>query len=1238
MGQSNSTSDTFYDVNHKMNKETSNKTTTIVSTELEKENTPAPVSTDTPDFKNTYIYDGEGEVKDKTIIRLAVKEGVEVIHDRTFFNYSCLTSIKLPESIQEIGVGAFTACYSLKSVDIPSVKVIRSKAFEYCTNLKSIHLPQSLQTIENFAFGDCESLQTIEIPQSVTTIHKGSFQFCTNLKSVTFPSSLEEIGDCAFWGCVKLTIVEVPQSTNIHKTAFHGCEMLNCGKNIDRLKGRFDKLPLHRLCHRPDLSLSKIVRYFDENHNIAYDTNLDGWQCSALHILAGNPHATSKMLQFLVKKLPTIVEKVDINGRTFLHYACENYSTFPVSRNLLHSKFHNGNFLLPKVDAYNDNVTNLAIRYINTKFVDKKMLVFSLYPLKEDAGNNTDERESIKELIAKRIDYKTNEEDFNEYSDLERCALVHYFNDLEDTNTIKKWEERFKSQYSVECVKKIAHFNDFKSRSMLSVAPLVIRNSIYDKILFLGKYKFVNRPLIYQSDSALVLEASDYKAEEYYTKLYHQYEDIEKKCITEIKFYEAMKDLVDNNDREQQAEGFKQWDIDGSGAISKTEFISLCQNTFGKHYNVVLKFMKNEKQYQNEIEKREELSKNVNIVKILQDYDFQGRDSTFKEEKNNFLVNYSGGNEFNFMIVMSKGDRNLDMISRCEKPCHASIVGYTIDICRGIEELHRGKKIHGDIKPQNFVRIGHKLFMIDLDASSYIDNSISCIEGIFESTYSCDYTGAKFSSGVLPPEMICYLTEENKDKFLNYFENLRESDNQMWNKIQPKQHKYKPIYYCVKTFLSDDDGTIQNIQGLPYTPIKANEAIDLWSLGTVLYKLLSGKSLFDTDKNEDLTSSYGFEDLYHWDDHKRDIKLRNITDRKAKSLLRTLLSKDPLERQNIEYVLKHAYVSTDESTTEKIDIQLEEICNKIDRIEKNTLKIMGKIDQSTTKLCNTIFQAAKTDIPTCFIITDHELEIKSELKDEGDTFGFMKSTLTELNEYAGSIENATDESEDSNPIEEFMENPMQCIGSFVGGYMNSNKDVYLYLVDEYSGEPVISRDNSAYPIQVVLSEDTTKSNAANYMQSILPVLIVGMRVLTRIDVGIGELLSGFEKSTDTFKIVDHFVAENQNKQTKVEGRALREFRDFLLKQDPNKDFCNLKRVSDADGNVIWTLPANAEKMKREGEQLSKMSISTIRKLKRDNEAMRKEIEELKKTITETTTQPEIEKEHQKECFHTCILS
>ena len=49
------------------------------------------------------------------------------------------------------------------------------------------------------------------------------------------------------------------------------------------------------------------------------------------------------------------------------------------------------------------------------------------------------------------------------------------------------------------------------------------------------------------------------------------------------------------------------------------------------------------------------------------------------------------------------------------------------------------------------------------------------------------YAGAKFSSGVLPPEMMYALKDDNEmEQFESYFADARESDSQLWEKIQPK--------------------------------------------------------------------------------------------------------------------------------------------------------------------------------------------------------------------------------------------------------------------------------------------------------------------------------------------------------------------------------------------------------------------------------------------------------------------
>jgi serine/threonine protein kinase len=49
--------------------------------------------------------------------------------------------------------------------------------------------------------------------------------------------------------------------------------------------------------------------------------------------------------------------------------------------------------------------------------------------------------------------------------------------------------------------------------------------------------------------------------------------------------------------------------------------------------------------------------------------------------------------------------------------------------------------MHGDIKPKNIIRIGHRVKLIDLDASAMFD---------------VGFSGAKFSSAYAPPELIHY--------------------------------------------------------------------------------------------------------------------------------------------------------------------------------------------------------------------------------------------------------------------------------------------------------------------------------------------------------------------------------------------------------------------------------------------------------------------------------------------------
>ena len=162
-----------------------------------------------------------------------------------------LVGVTLPESITNIGMGAFLGCVNLKWINIPSsvtaieasafrdcssleniilpsgVTTIGASAFVGCSSLKSITLPDSVTTIGANAFRGCSSLENIMLSDSVTTIGAGAFRDCQALKNVTLSKNLTQIGAEAFYNCTALTGITIPDSVRIiQNSAFEKCSAL----------------------------------------------------------------------------------------------------------------------------------------------------------------------------------------------------------------------------------------------------------------------------------------------------------------------------------------------------------------------------------------------------------------------------------------------------------------------------------------------------------------------------------------------------------------------------------------------------------------------------------------------------------------------------------------------------------------------------------------------------------------------------------------------------------------------------------------------------------------------------------------------------------------------------------------------------------------------------------------------------------------------------------------------------
>lgn len=136
-------------------------------------------------------------------------------------------SIILPEGIEKIGEGAFEACEYLKTISLPdSVREIGASAFTE-SGLERIHLPEGVLVIGDWAFARCAKLDFVNIPDSVQLIGESIFSNCSNLNGVSLPKDLPEISSMAFINCRSLQTIIIPSGTyTIGESAFSNCSSL----------------------------------------------------------------------------------------------------------------------------------------------------------------------------------------------------------------------------------------------------------------------------------------------------------------------------------------------------------------------------------------------------------------------------------------------------------------------------------------------------------------------------------------------------------------------------------------------------------------------------------------------------------------------------------------------------------------------------------------------------------------------------------------------------------------------------------------------------------------------------------------------------------------------------------------------------------------------------------------------------------------------------------------------------
>jgi hypothetical protein len=194
---------------------------------------------------------GRAFAHNSTITSVKIPEGVDEICERAFENCTNLNQITFPNTLKSIARDAFWKCSSLTSVTIPkSVTSIERNAFIYCSKLTSINVnssnpaymsedgvlydkkmttllqypggkkghfttPEAVTIIGWDAFYGCVGLTSITFSNSVKNLVQGTFWDCSNLKSVTVPASVKRLGPYIFQHCSNLKNVEVRWQTPV---------------------------------------------------------------------------------------------------------------------------------------------------------------------------------------------------------------------------------------------------------------------------------------------------------------------------------------------------------------------------------------------------------------------------------------------------------------------------------------------------------------------------------------------------------------------------------------------------------------------------------------------------------------------------------------------------------------------------------------------------------------------------------------------------------------------------------------------------------------------------------------------------------------------------------------------------------------------------------------------------------------------------------------------------------------
>ncbi|RHY65656.1 hypothetical protein DYB30_007853 [Aphanomyces astaci] len=760
---------------------------------------------------------------------------------------------------------------------------------------------------------------------------------------------------------------------------------------------------------------------------------------------------------------------------------------------------------------------------------------------------------------------------------------------------------QFKALDRHSVVKELAFAADINGRTALQITDAATRTFLNEQLFFCGRYELFDGPPIHISSTAVVVNAFDYG-------MFKQVFDMHAAAL----------------DHHLDRDGFakcshalgqpsSQTTKNHNGTLSEVEFMRYCDQAYGGKLKVAMKFMRNADEHAREIHMRRGLTKDdeenagspcvLRLLPMASQEAFECHVTQLTLHHDLHMAAYPN------VLVMPAADRSLEDIYLKERPNDNQIRSMLQEVATMLGQLHSHDVVHGDVKKLNVLRVDHCMRLIDMDAATPVNHPI----------------GAKFSSGSLPPEMFYKLKSEDEvAQYSSYWQqrnhpektkNEADDDDERprhdpdwWAKVQPRHH------WVVKTFHDKDHHL------LPYTLVKATPAVDMWAFGVLMYQMYSGVELVPTDRNQDVDDS-SIERAATWTPADLATRLQNkVANPVARDLLLKLLAVDPNDRISVHAMLGHAYfeIKQVDSTTKQVLSAIEakldtlndhvvsgfqSMNDRLDLVVELTQDTLKQLGQAKEDLMRGIFQATEVRVPTSFVLLP--FNIMEKLADDDD-----------VNDVEGALDEAAS----------FIQKGLDMGAKFVKA-VKTNKAInvvvklvtpgaplYLYLIDEVQGAPVVPPLDKASPPVYPIKIETKSDEYVAFMVTAMPYIQTGFKLLKGVNtvacmakaLGVpsldADVLQGvqdkIERAKKTSSVFDFGVLQTAVEANdpgapvhRIRGAALRQLERFFELHDPDKDFAGLGRTYAASGQVLWTAKSTIEAFERSKAQPKSANIS-----------------------------------------------